>query len=387
MASEIRDKPHPTPHPDQQRGSGAAGDRVRKSAKEPENTEECDPDEMSYDSCVDDSNLHLTAPVSDPDPALKSDDPAGQEKGREQPRTAEIFEAVRPGSGELTTRRRGWGTRLFSRLKGGAAGPRSSGARGSSEAIPAPHRPGEIRRVDSGSDDDENGTDVRGIWLPMLLLSYSSAVTLGLAWVLWTGRTIHSSAHSTPSDATQAADLPAGKLPDDGPKSQLPPIPAENVASLGQTVRIGDIEITPLSVTLAPVELVRTIEPAEYRVEELNSLVLRFKLTNLSTEHPCKPLARSLIRDAAATLDRSFVETQDGGKIALYPLAVESEWLIAGQEFSVLKPGESVATLVASEPVTEDRLREEMSWRIRLRIGPYRTDILGVRFKKSELSQ
>ena len=168
-------------------------------------------------------------------------------------------------------------------------------------------------------------------------------------------------------------------------KSPLPPIPAENVAYIEQTVRIGDVEITPLSVTLAPVELVRTIEPAEYRVEELNSLVLRFKLKNLSKEQPCRPLARNLIRDAAATLDRSFVETQDGAKIALYPLAVESEWLIAGQEFSVLEPGESVATLVASEPVTEDRLRDEMTWHIRLRTGPYQTDVLGVRFKKSEL--
>jgi hypothetical protein len=135
------------------------------------------------------------------------------------------------------------------------------------------------------------------------------------------------------------------------------------------------------------VELVRTIEPAEYRVEEVNSLVLRLKLTNLSTDHSLKPLSRSLIRDAASQLDRSFVAIQDGGKIDFYPLAVESEWLIAGQEFSVLKPGESVATLVASEPVSEDRLRDEMTWRIRLRVGPYKTDILGVRFRRSELSQ
>ena len=40
----------------------------------------------------------------------------------------------------------------------------------------------------------------------------------------------------------------------------------------------------------------------------------------------------------------------------------------------MLEPGESVETLVASEPVTEDRLTGEMTWRVRLRIGPYRTD-------------
>ena len=49
-------------------------------------------------------------------------------------------------------------------------------------------------------------------------------------------------------------------------------------------------------------------------------------------------------------------------KIDLYPLAIESEWLILGQEFPVLKPGESVETLVASEPVSEDRFERLMTW-------------------------
>jgi hypothetical protein len=388
MASEIRQKPIPTPHPDQPRAAGAAGDRGRKGREEPLKEEEYDPDDAAYDSCVDDSNLHLTAPVSEPDPALNSNDLAELEKKRDQPRTSEIFETVRPGSGELTTRRTGWTKRFFSRLKGGAAGSRATETRGTGDAIPAPHRTGEIRRVDAGSDDDENGNEARGIWLPMLLLSYSSAVTLGLAWVLWSGRTIHpGGSEQTASEAPQAADLQPGRSADDLAKAKLPPIPEENVASIGQTVRIGDVEITPFAVALAPVELVRKIEPAEYRVEEVPSLVLKLRLTNLSKEHSFKPLARSLIGDAASTLDRSFVATADEGKIALYPLAVESEWLITGQEFSVLKPGDSVATLVASEPVSEDRLRDEMTLRIRLRIGPYRTDILGVRFSRSEISQ
>ncbi len=331
--------------------------------------------------------MHLTAPVSDPDPALCTEDPAGLEKARDQPRTAEIFEGVRPGSDEFTTRRIGWGKRLLSRLKGGAGRARSTGSRAARETIPAPHRTGEIRRIDAGSDDGENGSDSNGIWLPILLLSYSSAVTFGLAWVLFTGRTIHKSAEPAPAESPRAADLHAGKASDAAARVALPPIPIENVALVGQTVRIGDLEITPLSVTLAPVELVRTIEPVEYRVEEMNSLVLRLKLTNLSNTDSLKPLAHSLISDAASPLDRSSVALHGGGKIDLYPLAVESEWLIAGQEFSILEPRESVATLVASEPVREERLRDEMTWRIRLRIGPYRTDVLAVPFRRSELSQ
>ena len=56
-----------------------------------------------------------------------------------------------------------------------------------------------------------------------------------------------------------------------------------------------------------------------------------------------------------------------------------------GQEFTVLKPGESVETLIASEPGAADRLTDEMTWRVRLRIGPYRTDVLGVRFNKDDV--
>lgn len=235
--------------------------------------------------------MHLTAPVSDPDPALCTEDPAGLEKARDQPRTAEIFEGVRPGSDEFTTRRIGWGKRLLSRLKGGRGRARSTGSRAARETIPAPHRTGEIRRIDAGSDDGENGSDSNGIWLPILLLSYSSAVTFGLAWVLFTGRTIHRLAEPAPAESPRAADLHAGKASDAAARVALPPIPIENVALVGQTVRIGDLEITPLSVTLAPVELVRTIEPVEYRVEEMNSLVLRLKLTNLSNTDSLKPLA------------------------------------------------------------------------------------------------
>ncbi len=146
---------------------------------------------MVFDSCVDDLDLQLSGPDFHPDPALHSNDPAAAEKALD-PATAEIFQGVRHGSGEHSIRGSGWG-KLLSLFKGGAGRSRasSSGPRRSGDAIPAPHRTGEIRRVDSGSDDDESAGDGRGIWMQLLLLSYSSAVTLGLGWVLWSGRAIH----------------------------------------------------------------------------------------------------------------------------------------------------------------------------------------------------
>jgi hypothetical protein len=66
-------------------------------------------------------------------------------------------------------------------------------------------------------------------------------------------------------------------------------------------------------------------------------------------------------------------------------LAVDSEWSIVGQKFTVLEPGKSVETLIASEPGAADRLTDLMTWHIRLRVAPYRTDVLGVRFNKNDV--
>ena len=59
---------------------------------------------------------------------------------------------------------------------------------------------------------------------------------------------------------------------------------------MGQTIRIGDVEVTPLWVSLAAVQLVHSIDPGDFRQEEVPSLVLRFKVTNLSKDEPFKPL-------------------------------------------------------------------------------------------------
>ena len=40
---------------------------------------------------------------------------------------------------------------------------------------------------------------------------------------------------------------------------------------------------------------------------------------------------------------------------------------------------------MAAEPGSARNLADEMTWRVRLRIGVYRTDMLGVRFTKDEV--
>ena len=121
--------------------------------------------------------------------------------------------------------------------------------------------------------------------------------------------------------------------------------------------------------------------------EESASLVLRLKLKNISSDHEFAPLERRFVREQTAAVDRSTIVTSQGRAINLFPLAVDSEWLIEGQVFTMLKPGETVETLIASEPGVADRLTDDMTWHVRLRIGPYRTDVMGVRFDKSEIQE
>ena len=96
------------------------------------------------------------------------------------------------------------------------------------------------------SDDDEL-VDVSYPWALLFLMSYSSAVTLALTWVMWTGRSFRPgppSANVSPADAEtvpKIVELGAGR-------SIAAALPAENLASLGKTVRIGDLEVTPLDI-------------------------------------------------------------------------------------------------------------------------------------------
>jgi hypothetical protein len=165
----------------------------------------------------------------------------------------------------------------------------------------------------------------------------------------------------------------------------LPPLAAENVASLGKVIRIGGVEVTPVGIEVTRLELVRSIEPAKWRREKLASLVLRLRLKNISKSDTFAPLELRFVREQASTLDRSMIATSPGQAINLFPLAVDSEWSIDGQEFTVLEPGESVETLIASEPGAADRMTDLMTWHVRLRIAPYRTDVLGVRFSNDEV--
>jgi hypothetical protein len=225
--------------------------------------------------------------------------------------------------------------------------------------------------------------------MTLLLLCYSTAVTVALTWFmlteLWSrqrGSATDQASGEMEGDRVALARIGSQRTTKASP---LPPIPTENTTTLGRPLRTGDLEATPLAISLAPVELERSIDPRNIRLEETDSLVLRVRFRNLSSEDSFAPLEAAFVRDQSSPLDRCVITAADGRSIGSYSLAADSEWRIHGQNFSVLAPGGSVETLLASEPGAADLVEGEMTWRVRLRIGVFRSDVIGVRFAKSDV--
>jgi hypothetical protein len=399
MAREILNKPHRTPNPDgphagaSNRGTGGGADRPAQPEAESAT------DEPNYDSCHDDLDKVLSQPLPEPDPALRSKGssdaiariaretqavPSFLHEPAKQPRTSEIFKGLGPqtAGGTPSTARVETAPSSSLTLPSSSSETIFEGSLVETSATCKESSHGR-RALESASDDDHHG-DSRVPWALLVLMSYSSAITLALTWALWTGRSFRST-ESPPANAGQTDVESVPKIVNSSPAATLPPLPAENVANLRNTIRLGGVEFTPLEVVVTRLDLVRSIDPAAWRREKSASLVLRLKLKNVTNNDQFAPLEPRFVREQPATPDRSTIATSQGQGINLFPLAVDSEWSIVGQDFTVLEPGESMETLVASEPGVAARLTDLMTWRIRLRTGLFRTDVLGVRFSKNDV--
>jgi hypothetical protein len=153
------------------------------------------------------------------------------------------------------------------------------------------------------SSSDDHLAEGRMYWALIGLMCYSSVVTLALTWVLWMGRGFRQgdgAAAGTDQTATESAP----KLVETRPVVELAPLPSGNLAKLGETVRIGELDVTPVEVFTAPVEMFRSIEPHDWRREETDSIILRLRLTNVSSNQAFAPLERAFVRDQSSPLDR-----------------------------------------------------------------------------------
>jgi hypothetical protein len=218
-----------------------------------------------------------------------------------------------------------------------------------------------------------------------LLFSYASAVTIGLIWVLWSHRLPRESVEADPFPPADTATDPGHRADQSRKLVPPPPLPDDRIAKLGQTVRLGSLEVTPLEITTGTVSLVREINRAEKRQGGEGALLLKLRLKNVSSDSILVPLDEAFLRERGRGIRDSFVETGPIAQIDMFPLAVVSEWSIVGQEFRELRPGESYETEVVSAPDAIAHLVPEMTWRIRLRTDVNQTETLGVRFREKDI--
>jgi len=237
-----------------------------------------------------------------------------------------------------------------------------------------------------GSIEDEDGDEVsepRGkSWGPLLLASYASAVTLGLAWILIRD---HDRDKASPpgSPPTLNATVEPARQSGLSRKVEPPePILGEHFATMGQPLRVGDLEITPIDVKRQSVTLERsaTYARADRKSGGKGALVLRLKLKNLSKDSVFAPLDQAYLRERGKEIVDTFIESATDERIYPYPLAIESEWSIVDQKFDELKPGESRTVLIVSSPDAPPDSSGPFTWRVRLRTGINRTDVIGLRW-------
>ncbi len=406
MNRNIPDRPHPTPNPDKPHAPPGSerGGLAPRPVPVPAPAEELVDEEPTYDSCFDDLSVVLSQTIQqlDPDPNLEAagtgsavpasaGHPAaevevtaaaaavGVPQGVRAPRTSEIFRSVIGPDASVVSE---------------GPGEESAPALESEEAIPAladldqtpSPAPGEA------GDTPEPGQGEAAVpWGHILSLSYSSVLTLALIWLLATGRLARPPA--TAPQPASVSEKPAAESPlrpldaqEDGSPA-APPLPPENLTTIGKSVQLGDLEVTPLGIEAGPVELVRTIDPADKSRRENGCLILRLRLTNRSKGSTFAPADLNSVRDRELRYFDPYIAISSGPAIRLFPLALASEWSIRGQEFPSVGPGETAETFIASEPGAVDRLADEMTWRVRLRTGVYRTDMLGVRFTRGQVAR
>jgi hypothetical protein len=240
--------------------------------------------------------------------------------------------------------------------------------------------PGPALATGSGSVEFERQGRGRTPWPIVVLGSYASAMTLACLWLLLSGRSRHQ-----PADAT----IPADSRPDLGARSDrsrvvepAAPVPEGRTTTLGNPLRVGMLEFTPLEVVADDVTLRRRplTGEAEEREGGLDALRLRVRLRNRSEDAVFAPLDEAFVREPDRGLPESFLEDADGVRTYPYPLPQQSEWSIVGQEFRDLKPGEVIETDVVSAEGVADGAKGTLTWRLRLRTGPESTETVAVRF-------
>jgi hypothetical protein len=254
-----------------------------------------------------------------------------------------------------------------------------------SKIAPGSHRESsklEESIAEADADEEYEPEDRRSSWPLILLASYASAITLGLAWTLMKDRSREKTQAAEGRPIAVVVAEPARQAGLSRKVEPPEPILGEHVAQMGRPLKVGDLEVTPIGVKRQTVTLVRSTAFAngDRKQGGKGALVLRLKLKNISKDAVFAPLDLAYLRERGKGIVDTFIETATDERIYPYPLAIESEWSIVDQGFEVLRPGESREVAIVSAPDAPPDSSGPFTWRVRLRTGINRNDAIGLRW-------
>ncbi len=181
-------------------------------------------------------------------------------------------------------------------------------------------------------------------------------------------------------------------------------LPDKLLVPLGKSIRLGDVEVTPQKVELAHIKIRHPGFPPEPQAKA--SLVLHLRLENISQDVvfcPADPYFDRRWKTAEPSKPYTFLEMGSrrffGGPLLWKPdLAPEDRETVEGQQYKMLQPGESLTTLVCTDPDDEVRqllanYRGHLLWRVQVRRGLVKigereipaTAVIGVPFEDKDI--
>ncbi|WP_165249710.1 hypothetical protein [Paludisphaera soli] len=221
-------------------------------------------------------------------------------------------------------------------------------------------------------------------WSSVLLRSYASAVTMALVWVLWSGRTIPREPAPAPASRDVSATRRRAVEPAPAPSAApLADVPASRTTTLGKSIVVDDLEVTPLVILHKSVRISRDLGEERLVRDHDGCLVLTLRLKNLSPDEAVRPLEAGDLTDGEAFA----IESPPGPRLGLLAFDSGSEWTIDEQQFPTIEPGAVEDVVLVSEPAPRSRLGSTTTWRFRLRADAgrdARADV-AVRFGRDEV--
>lgn len=210
----------------------------------------------------------------------------------------------------------------------------------------------------------------------LLLLSYSSAITLGFAYLLY-----HGSTNKNDYGLESLPDVMPPKHKTSGVYQETAPMPDGHDLQIGDRQRFGNIEVTVLKVTRGPIQFRHFSDANKPRLPSAPVLKLWLRFKNVSEDQEIAPLDDQLLfhrigRDRMTYHSNQFVvrseqkNNREAKRVIAFDHIIGSGWDLVGLPLDKpLQPGESHDYYVPTCENDLDTLTGELVWRVHIRKG------------------